>query len=298
MLAHVGIVALVGRANVGKSTLMNRILAEKVSIVSPVVQTTRNLIRGVLTDSRGQMVLLDTPGIHKAHGELGRVLNRMARRAVEGVDVVALILDGSVPPRAEDEGWMKKLTRWERPVVVVINKSDVRQKYESDLRAAWDRAAAPNVSARCPTWMTVSALIGENVDALVDVLFRLLPSGPPLFPEDILTDFPRKLAMADAIREKLFFLLRKELPHAIAVRIDEIEENDAAMTIRATILVDKPSQKPIVVGMKGRLLRKVRRQSEAELRTLYEKDVTVDVWVKVQKHWAKNYWIRKQLGYL
>jgi GTP-binding protein Era len=296
-LPHSGMVALVGRANVGKSTLMNRLMEEKVSIVSPVPQTTRNMIRGILTDSRGQLVLLDTPGVHKARHELGKVMNRTARRSIEGVDAVLLVLDGSSPVWEEDEGWMRKLAKESTPVVMALNKSDLGLKHEPEYRACWARVAAERPGIPEPRWVSLSATTGAGTAALTDLLFGLLPPGPALFPVEILTDFPRKLNIADVIREKLFGVLKQELPHAIAVRVEDIVEEESRWTVRAVIYVDKPTQKPIVIGHKGRLLRKVKRQSEAELRAMYEKEVAVEMWVKVEPNWAGNYWIRKQLGY-
>jgi len=293
-----GIVAMVGRANVGKSTLMNRLLQEKVSIVSDVMQTTRNLVRGILTEDRGQLVFLDTPGVHKAQHDLGRLMNRIARASAQGADVALLLLDASSRPREEDTGWMRKLIKTGAHCVVACNKSDCGTRYEKDYRDAWMAMVDSGKNDAMPLWMNISALTGQGVDALLDALFEMTPLGPPLFPEDVLTDFPRNWAIADIVREKLFALLRQELPHAIAVRIDEVEERKGDWNVRADILVDKPSQKAIVIGNKGRVLRTVRRQAEQELSEMYERKVRLNLWVKVQKHWARNHWILKQLGYV
>jgi len=293
-----GIVALVGRANVGKSTLLNCMLGEKVSIVSRVAQTTRNLVRTMLTEARGQLVLLDTPGVHRARHELGRLMNRTARKAASAIDVAMLVLDGSSRVRQEDRGWMRRLIGTDVPCVAVLNKADLGRAHEAGYRAAWGEAAKALDVAREPAgWHAVSGLNGRGVPALLNALFGLVPPGPLLFPEDVLTDFPRKLLIADLIREKLFGVLEQELPHAIAVWVDELEEAGQNWEVAATVCVDKSSQKGIVVGHKGRVLRRVRRAAEAEISALYEKQVRLALWVKVERHWARKHWILKRLGY-
>lgn len=297
---HVGMIAVVGRANVGKSSLINLILGEKVSIVSPVAQTTRTQTRGILTDARGQIVFVDTPGVHKAHGNLGKVMNRIARASVEGVDAALLVLDASQPAREEDRGWITRLLREQVPVVAVLNKMDaVSGEPPADWPALWGQVAAEKGSVITPEWHRVSATTGQGVPELVDALFQKLPPGPLLFPEDMLSDYPRKLAIADFIREKLFHLLREELPHAVAVWVDSLDEQeDGSWDIRAIVYVNKHSQKGIVLGEKGRMLRKVKRQSDAELTAIYERPVRVDLWVKVEKNWADNFWLLKKFGYV
>jgi GTP-binding protein Era len=300
-----GIVAIIGRANVGKSSLLNAILEEKVSIVTPVAQTTRNVIRGILTEPRGQLVFHDTPGVHKAASDLGRVMNRVARTAVEGADVALLVLDSSQPPREEDLGWMKRLRRERLQVVIVLHKSDLGGAARAALQAAWadampppEAGAAAETAAPHPIWLEASARTGAGVAELVSQLFALVPEGPLLFPADVLTDFPRKLAMADVIREKLFADLRDELPHAVAVWVEEVVEDDAGLRVLARIYVQKHSQKGIIIGEKGRQLRKVRRASEVELAVLYQKPVSVEVWVKVEPKWDRNFWLLKKFGYV
>jgi len=292
-----GIVAVVGRANVGKSTLVNRIVGEKISIVSPVAQTTRITVRGVLTEERGQIVFLDTPGVHRAKGELSRVINRSARAAVEGVDVILLVFDISVPPREEDEGWCRRLYRaGEAAVVVALNKCDVPADHAAEYEDLWRRVATEKGRDLHPDWVRISALTGAGVDRLLDLLFERLPRGPFLFDESVLSDYPRKLFIADVIREKLFLRLRQELPHQVAVEVEEVQDDESGLRVQATVFVEKESQKPIVIGHKGRLLRAVRRAAEAELAAIYEKPVELVLWVKVSRHWQKNYWMLKRLG--
>ncbi len=307
-----GLIAIVGRANVGKSSLINAILEEKVSIVSPVVQTTRNVVRGILTEPRGQLVFLDTPGVHKAGSDLGKLMNRMARASVEGCDLVLLVLDASEPPRDEDRGWMTRLQRAGLPVIAVLNKCDLGPGRAESFRRAWQESAARGVAGQAaaegaappspepvpePLWLETSAVNGIGVTELVTLLFDRMPVGPYLFPEDVLTDYPRRLAIADVIREKLFGVLREELPHAVAVWVEKFEEGDQDWQVKAVIYVNKPSQKGIIIGTKGRLLRKIKRSSSAELTALYGHPVEVDLWVKIEKDWNKNFWLLKKFGY-
>jgi GTP-binding protein Era len=295
---HAGMVALVGRANVGKSSLTNVMLGEKLSIVSPVAQTTRSIIRGIITEPRGQLVLVDTPGLHKAPGELGKVMNRMARSSVEGVDAVLLVVEVSRAPQEEDEGWMRRLVREEVPVIIALNKVDLGKTHEHAYRDLWAKVAAEAGSNATPRWHEVSAETGIGIPELLGDLFSRLPEGPLLYPEDLLSDYPRKLNMADVIREKLFRELRQELPHAIAVWVENLDDTKPEWTARVIIYVNKYSQKGIVIGEKGRVLRRVRRSSEAELASIYEHPIALDLWVKVEKDWSRNFWLLKKFGYV
>jgi len=292
-----GVVAIVGRTNVGKSTLVNHLLGEKVSIVSDTVQTTRNVIRAILTEPRGQLVFLDTPGVHKAQGEMGKNLNKAARAAAQGVDALLLVLDSSSVPALEDDGWFRRITREEVPCIFALNKCDRSPDRAAAYRKLWEEIRAEKGAAREPVWISVSALLGTGMPGLLETLFGAVPEGPPLFPEDILTDYPRKLNMADVIREKLFLRLHEELPHAVAVWVEEIDEQANKWTVDATIYVERHSQKGIVIGEKGRLLKWVREQAEKELHDMYGVRFKLKLWVKVEKNWRKNFWILKKLGY-
>lgn len=296
--ARCGLVAIVGRANVGKSTLLNAILGEKVSIVSPVAQTTRTLVRAILTEPRGQLVFLDTPGVHKASHDLGRTMNRVARDAIEGVDVVLLVLDASEAPREEDAGWISRLVGSETPCIALLNKADRKPDRAAEFRELWGELAFERKSNQAPEWISASGLTGEGVPGLVDLLFRTVPEGPRLFPDDILTDYPRKLNIADVVREKYFAVLREELPHAMAVEIETVEEGEDGWRAAGSVLVDKASQKGIVLGGKGRLLKRVRQEAEKELAEMYGRPVSLDLWVKVEKGWSRNYWMLRRLGYV
>jgi GTP-binding protein Era len=300
MKARAGTVALVGRANVGKSSLLNRLLGEKVSIVSPVAQTTRLLVRGVLTAARGQIVFVDSPGIHKAPSPLGRALNRLSRLATDGADAAVLVIDGGERLRDEDEGWMLKLARQDVPWLVAVNKSDVGGFSAGACRGLWERAAAAvGEGARAPVaWVEVSAETGAGCPELAERVFDMLPEGEALFPADVLTDLPRQLAVADIVREAFYRHLHDELPHAMAVQVDRLTENGREWEIDALVYVDKPSQKGIVIGDKGRLIRRVTRASQKELSAVFDCRATLRLWVKVEPNWASNIWMLKRLGYV
>jgi len=294
---HSGVIAVVGRTNVGKSTLLNHLLGEKVSIVSDTVQTTRNIIRAILTEERGQLVFLDTPGVHKAEGDLGRNLNKMARSSVSGADAVLLVLDASARPWQEDEGWMRRLMKDETPCTVLLNKCDLGASFSESCRTLWAEVAAEKDAAGNAVWIEGSALTGAGSGDLLNALFDAVPEGPPLFDGDMLTDYPRKLNIADVVREKLFARLDDELPHCVAVWVETISEGENGWAIEADIYVERHSQKGIVIGSKGRLLKSVKYESEKELKEMYGVPVNVKLWVKVEKNWRKNFWILRKLGY-
>ena len=206
-MAKVATVAVVGRTNAGKSTLVNALVGEKVSIVSPVEQTTRNTIRGIVADPRGQLVLLDTPGLHKAVGTLGTLLNRMARRSAAGTDITCVVFDASQEPQFEDIGWMQRVAK-EKPekVVFVLNKADKSPFFEKMFRDAWTEARGT-----IPLWVKSISTTEGGAKPVLDALFGFAEEGELLFDEDIVTDYPRKLAIADVIREKYLAHLHQEL---------------------------------------------------------------------------------------
>ena len=308
-LRKAAMVGVVGRTNAGKSTVVNQMVGEKVSIVSPVEQTTRNTIRGIVEDPRGQLVLLDTPGLHKAVGPLGKLLNGMARASSAGVDILLVVFDAAHEPQLEDEGWMSRVAR-ERPekVVFALNKCDRSPFYETMFRDAWknvDRreGAAETFAARPaplePVWVTCSGIRKGGCDALMDALFELAEPGPALFPEDVVTDYPRKLAIADVVREKLIQRLRDEVPHEVGVAVKDLYENrKGGWEVAVTIYVNRPSQKGIVIGPRGSLLKAVRLSAEPELSDMFGVKVRLELWVKVEPNWMKNGRLLAEMGYL
>lgn len=332
---HAGVVAVVGRTNAGKSTLVNRLVGEKVSIVSPVSQTTRSVVRAVLTEARGQIALLDTPGLHKSENVLGAEMNKRARAAAGGADAALLVVDAARAPQLEDEGWMRRLARSEIPVFVFLNKTDEKDR-SADFRGLWNRlceedeareaeaAAAqaardahPEEAAKIPpwkrkgrarrapaplarpVWIRGSAKTGAGAPALLDALFGALPPGPLLFDGDVVSDHPRRVAVADVLREKLIGRFRDELPHDIGVEVDEIAERPGApVEVRGTVLVCRPGQKGIVLGEKGRTLRAATRAAEKELAEFFGAPVRVSLWIRVEPDWNRNFFLLRRLGYV
>lgn len=300
---HAGIAAIVGRANSGKSSLLNALLGEKISAVSPVAQTTRRPVRGMFNEPNLQIVFLDTPGIRQASHTLSSMLNRTARGLVTGSDVVLLLLDASIHPQDEDRGWMQKLAADAEPVFAILNKRDLGSRRPS-YEAAWAEVVEKNL-ARDPgfvpapiRWFETSATTGDGLPELLDALRAAMPESPPLFPPDMLTDDPGPFFIADIIRGQINARLTAELPHAIAVAVDRIEETDEAVNVTATIYVEKNSQRPIVIGQHAHMIRDIRHAAEKELAAIYEKKHKLELWVKVEKNWSSNYWLLKKFGYV
>ena len=298
------IVGVVGRTNAGKSTLVNRMVGEKVTIVSPVEQTTRNTIRGIVEDPRGQLVLLDTPGLHKAVGPLGKLLNGMARASSAGTDILLVVFDAAHEPQLEDEGWMRRVAK-EQPekCVFALNKCDRAPFYETMFKDLWNEVLgtkhqAPGTEHQAPTWVKVCGIKPGGCDALLDALYGLAEPGPALFPDDIVTDYPGKLAIADVVREKLIQRLHDEVPHEVGVLVDDLDERDGRWNVAVTIYVNRPSQKGIVIGQRGCNLKAVRMSAGPELSDMFGVKVNVELWVKVEPNWMKNNRLLAEMGYL
>jgi GTP-binding protein Era len=306
-MPKVAVVGVVGRTNAGKSTLVNRLVGEKVSIVSPVEQTTRNTIRGIVDEERAQLVLLDTPGLHKAVGNLGKILNRMARRSAAGADILAVVFDASEEPQMEDVGWMSRVAK-EKPgkLVFILNKADRNPFYEDAFRAAWDEALA-DVAAVCPdesgavaepVWVKAISTTEGGANRVLDTLFEFAEEGEKLFPEDIVTDYPRKLAMSDVIREKFLARLHQEIPHELGIAVKKIVESDGRWDVEADVIVNRNSQKPIVIGRGAETLKNVRKRSERELSEIFGVKVALKLWVRVEPKWMQNEKILSEMGYV
>lgn len=299
-MAKVAVVGIVGRTNGGKSTLVNTLVGEKVSIVSPVVQTTRNTIRAILDDKRGQLVLTDTPGLHKAESRLGTLINKMARRASEGVDELVVVFDVSEMPQLEDEGWMRRVLAREEeiPIFFFLNKCDRDHLHINAFRDLWKKLkeeAGKNISVSV---IEGSAAAAQGTRELTAALFLAAKEGERLYDREILSDYPRRLAMADVVREKIFLTLKDELPHEVGVRVDSFSESPDHWHVEMTLLVSRSSQKPIVIGPGGRTIRTIRLNSERELTSAYGIKVKLDLWVKVSKDWSTDTNTLRQMGYI
>ena len=302
-MAKVAVVGVVGRTNAGKSTLVNALVGEKVSIVSPVEQTTRNTVRGIVADPRGQLVLLDTPGLHKAVGTLGTLLNRMARRSAAGTDITCVVFDAAQDPQLEDVGWMQRIAR-EKPdkVVFVLNKADKSPFFETMFRDAWKEASGElgtgNEERVDPIWVKSISTTEGGAKPVLDALFDFAEEGEKLFDDDIVTDYPRKLAMADTIREKFLARLHQELPHELGVIVRKINDEGSRWSVEADVLVNRASQKPIVIGRAATVIKNVRKAAERELKDIFGIKVELELWVKVEPGWMKNQKLLAEMGYL
>ena len=304
-IQKVAVVGVVGRTNAGKSTLVNALVGEKVSIVSPVEQTTRNTVRGIVSDVRGQLVLLDTPGLHKAVGTLGTLLNRMARRSAAGTDVTCVVFDAAQEPQLEDIGWMQRIAK-EKPekVVFVLNKADKSPFFETMFRDAWKEAVAgtveepPAANEVNPVWVKSISTTEGGAKAVLDALFDFAEEGEKLFDDDIVTDYPRKLAIADTIREKFLSRLHQELPHELGIVVRKLVDEGSRWCVEAEVLVNRPSQKPIVIGKAASVIKNVRKTAERELKDIFGLKVELELWVKVEPNWMKNQKLLAEMGYL
>ena len=270
-----GFVAVVGRPNVGKSTLINRIIKHKVSIVSDKAQTTRNRILCIHTDDECQIVFLDTPGIHKPKHKLGEFMDEAAYQSLRDIFVLDKLKDVGVP------------------VFLIINKVDLMTK-EEILHKITEYAELYPFAQVIP----ISALKGDNVDAVVDELRKILPEGPKYFPDDMITDQPERLLVAEIVREKLFRCTRDEVPHAIAVYVEEMKDRGHnKVYIRVTVYVERDSQKRIVIGKNGTVLKEVGNLARQEIENLLGSSVYLDIWVKVKRDWRNKSGALSELGY-
>ena len=296
-----GVVAVIGRPNVGKSTLINLVVGQKVSIVSNKAQTTRRRILGIATTDDWQITFVDTPGVHPPHHRLGKSLNDIAKRSVQDVDVLLVMVDGSKPPGKEDASLAQMLygtgmvgENARSPVVLCLNKMDklklqfVERNYE----------AYAKLYPSDETMMT-SFTKKKNVDLLVGLLVKCIPEGPPHYDPDTVTDISSNVIAAELIRAKALHLTRQEVPHALATYVEEwTEEEDGRLHISAVILVERESQKGIIIGKKGRMLTEIGTRARLEIEEMTDKKVFLELFVKVRKDWRQNPRILKELeGY-
>jgi GTP-binding protein Era len=290
-----GFVAVVGKPNVGKSTLMNAFLGEKVAIVTPKPQTTRLRQLGILTLPRAQVIFVDTPGIHQPRTKLGEAMVEAATDALPGADAVLFMVDVSQAPDEADRMIASALGRFsDLPVVLALNKSDLLPPDKVIAHTDAYRALVSQAE-----WMLVSATRGNNCDELLDMLIAALPEGPRFYPADQLTDMHLRDAAAEIVREKVLLNLRQEVPHAVAVQVDEFKERSEDLTyIGATIYVEKDSQKGILIGQGGGTLRRIGKQSRRDIEEMLGNKVYLDLWVKVLKNWRKDEKALRRLGLL
>ncbi len=287
-----GFVAIVGRPNVGKSTLMNLLVGQKIAITSPVSQTTRNRLRGILTTDEAQIIFVDTPGIHKPHHQLGKVLVQNARTAIQSVDLVLFVVDGSVESGGGDRYIIEILSNCKVPVILGMNKLD-EQPEDSVLI---DRTYEQIVN---PEWPVVkfSALTGEGVESLQKLLVQHLDVGPYYYPPDLVTDQPERFIMGELIREQILLQTREEVPHSVAIAIEVVEEEPKITRILASIHVERDSQKGILIGKSGSMLKSIGSAAREQIQKLIEGKVYLELFVKVQPKWRQSRTRLAELGY-
>lgn len=289
-----GFVAILGRPNVGKSTLLNRLAGQKVAIMSDKPQTTRNKIQGVLTRDDAQIIFIDTPGVHKPQHKLGQFMLREVYSALEEVDAVLFVLDSSQSIGAVDQYVARELDKLNTPIFVVLNKVDLL-----------DDAALFKVKEKVKELgsftdiFSLSAKTGENVDLLVEKLVEALPLGPKYYPDDMVTDQPERIIIAEMIREKALHLTREEVPHALGVEVEEVTKRPKKemVYVRAVIYVERDSQKGIIVGKNGGMLKKIGHSARTDIEKLLGSPIYLDLWVKVKEDWRNRENVLKTLGY-
>ena len=287
-----GFATLIGRPNVGKSTLMNRLIGQKIAITSNRPQTTRNRIQTVLTTEEGQIVFLDTPGIHKAKNKLGEYMVNVAERTMEDVDVILWLVEPTDYIGAGERHIIEQLKKTKTPVILVINQIDTVKK---DALFAFIDTYRKELDFQ--EIVPVSALKGNNTDELVKCIFKYLPYGPAFYDEDTITDQPMRQIVAELIREKALRLLEDEIPHGIAVSIESMKEKGKICHIEATIVCERESHKGIIIGKGGAMLKKIGSTARPEIEDLLEMQVNLQLWVKVKKDWRDSDFLLKNFGY-
>ncbi len=290
---HSGFVAIIGRPNVGKSTFMNRILGEKIAIMSPKAQTTRNKINGIYTTPDAQIVFVDTPGIHKPKNELDDYMDKAALSTLNQVDAILFMVAADEQKGAGDAYILHQLTEVKKPVYLILNKIDLVKP--DDLLPLIESYQHDYHFAQV---FPISATMGNNVDELLNSLTATLPEGPQYYPEDQLTDHPEYFVVGELIREKILELTRDEVPHAVAVQVERMKDREGGkLQIEAYIIVERDSQKGIIIGRGGQMLKQIGILARRDIENLLGDKVNLKLWVRVQKNWRDNNAYLKSLGY-
>lgn len=296
-----GFVAIIGRPNVGKSTLLNAMVGEKVTIVSDKPQTTRNRIQAVLTRPEFQVVFIDTPGLHKPKHKLGDYMVKVAVEALAEVDAILFVVDGASGVGAGDVHVARAIARASTPVWVAINKIDAASKEGLERARAEVESGFGGVlpAGQIAGVSEISAALGLGVAELVQSLSRLLPEGPKYYPDDVVTDYPERFIISEFIREKVLAHTREEVPHSVAVEVQTIRKREGRdlVDVSAVIYVERDSQKGIVIGRGGSMLRKIGEEARADIERLLGSQIYLELWVKVRKDWRENENMLRTLGY-
>lgn len=280
-----GFISIIGRPNVGKSTFLNRVIGQKIAIMSDKPQTTRNKVQGVLTQDTSQMIFIDTPGIHKPKHKLGDFMMKVAKNTLKEVDAILFMVNATEPIGAGDKMIMELLKDNKTPVFLIINKID--QIHPDEILAIIDSYKEEYDFAEI---VPISALQGNNVERLLQTIEKYLPEGPQYYPADQVTDHPERFIISELIREKVLHVTREEIPHSIAVVIEQIKKEDSKelINVSATIIVERDSQKGIVIGKRGALLKDIGTKARHDIEMLLGSKVFLELWVKVQKDWRNK----------
>ncbi len=289
-----GFVAIIGRPNVGKSTLLNQILGQKIVITTDKAQTTRKRIKGIYTTEEGQIVFVDTPGVHKPLNKLGEFLLDEAKIAVPDADVILFLVDGSDPAGKGDKWIAQNLLQTKIPIIIVMNKVDKIKKPEKIEQNLLSYKTLFNENLPV---VKISAKTGRNIDTLIKNIYKKMPEGEPLYPEDIVTEETMRDVTEEVIREKILLNTSDEIPHSVAVKVTNYMEQEEIDKIYATIYCEQKSQKGILIGKGGSLLKKIGTEARLELEKIVEKKVYLQLEVKVEKDWRKKDKVLKNFGY-
>jgi len=288
-----GFVAIVGRPNVGKSTLMNHLIGQKIAITSPIAQTTRNRLQGILTTPDAQIIFVDTPGIHKPHHELGKVLVQNAKAAIKSVDLVLFVVDSSTDAGTGDRFILDILSQLNSPVILGLNKVDLQPANYQFIDDTYSNLIAGN------NWSKVkfSAITGVGIDKLQQVLIDKLDSGPYYYPPDLVTDQPERFIIAELIREQILLHTRQEIPHSVAITIEKVIEKPKITKINAAINIERSSQKGILIGKKGSMLKTIGSEARQQIQKLIAGKVHLELFVKVEPKWRQSRLRLAEFGY-
>ena len=288
-----GFVSIIGRPNVGKSTLLNNFLGMKLAIVSPRAQTTRNRIQGIYTTETEQIIFIDTPGIHKPKNELGNVMNEFAYSALEGTDLILMLVDASSPIGDGDKYIIEQLSKVKIPVILVLNKVDLVE----DEVVLMNNLNSYKEAYKFAGGITLSATEGFNIDKLKDMIVDRLEVGPMYYPEDQVLDLPERFVVAEIIREKVLLKTKEEIPHSVAVTIESFKEKSKMIEINATIIVERPSQKMIIIGKGGNMIKSIGTDARRDIVKFLNQKVYLELFVKVETNWRNNKKYLKEFGY-
>ena len=289
-----GFTAIIGRPNVGKSTLLNKVLGQKIVIATDKAQTTRKRIKGIYTTNDGQIVFVDTPGVHKPLNKLGEFLLDEAKIAIPDADVILFLVDGSEPAGKGDRWIAQNILETETPVIIVMNKVDKLKKPE---KVEENLLSYKTLFNKNLPVVRVSAKTGRNIDTLISEIYKKLPQGELLYPEDVVTEETMRSVTEEIVREKILLNTSDEIPHSVAVKVEQYQEEDEIDRIRATIFCETKSQKGILIGKNGSMLKKIGMEARQDLEKIVEKKVFLGLEVKVEKDWRKKENSLKNFGY-